>query len=272
MRGRAGIDAKPLAEGAAAEAPAPAAHESEARYRSALKAGRMGSWETDFVAGTRTWSTEGLALFGIDLPDGRGTVGGDDDEYQRALHPDDRHLALDYRSRADHEDSFAADYRIVRPDGTQLWLSGRGLVVARQPDGRAHRLVSIMADVSERRRAEEHLLVERERLALALAAGQMGAYDLDIRRGRPLVVAADVLDLRRRPRELRADARVRDRSRPSRRPRRLPAPAHASDRTSRAVRGRAAHPGAAGKAAPGSRTAATRRTTMPAGRCATSAS
>ena len=181
MRGPAGIDAKPPAEGAAAEPSAPAALESEARYRSALKAGRMGSWETDYVAGIRTWTSEGLALFGIDLPEGRGTVGGDDDEYERALHPDDRHLAHDYRRRADHEDSFAADYRIVRPDGTQLWLSGRGLVVARRPDGRAHRLVSIMADVSERRRAEEHLLVERERLALALAAGQMGAYDLDIR-------------------------------------------------------------------------------------------
>ena len=128
--------------------------------RSALKAGRMGSWESDFVAHTRTWSEEGMALFGLTLPDGRGRVGGDDDEYERALHPDDRHLVEDFRRRADLEDSFAADYRIVRPDGTVLWLSGRGLVVSRRPDGRAHRLVSIMADVSERSRAEEHLGVE----------------------------------------------------------------------------------------------------------------
>ena len=156
--------------------------ESEARYRSALKAGRMGSWETDFVADTRTWSEEGMALFGLSLPDGRGQVGGSGDEYERALHPDDRHLAEDFRRRADDEDSFAADYRIVRPDGTLLWLSGRGLVVSRQPDGRAHRMVSIMADVSERRQAEEHLGIERERLAHALEAGQMGAYDLDIER------------------------------------------------------------------------------------------
>ena len=78
----------------------------------------MGSWETDFVAGTRTWSKEGMALFGLDLPEGRGQVGGDADEYQAALHPDDRHLAADFQALADRQDSFIAEYRIVRPDGT----------------------------------------------------------------------------------------------------------------------------------------------------------
>ncbi|HEY5322275.1 MAG TPA: PAS domain-containing protein, partial [Caldimonas sp.] len=125
-----------------------ALREREARYRSALHAGRMGSWETDFVAGTRTWSKEGMALFGLELPEGRGQVGGDGDEYAAALHPDDRHLATDFHALADRQDSFFAEYRIVHPDGTVLWLSGRGLVMSRGPDGRAERLVSIMADVS----------------------------------------------------------------------------------------------------------------------------
>ena len=157
-----------------------ALRESEARYRSALTAGRMGSWETDLVAKTRTWSAEGMALFGLDLRDGRGQVGGAGDEYQAALHPEDRHLAEEFHRLADRQDAILAEYRIVRPDGTTLWLSGRGLVVARLADGRAHRLVSIMADVSERRQAEEGLRIERERLALALQAGQMGVYDYDM--------------------------------------------------------------------------------------------
>lgn len=154
--------------------------ESEARYRTALTAGRMGSWETDLVARTRTWSSEGMALFGLDLPEGRGQVGGDADEYVNALHPADRHLAQTYLELADQQDAFTAEYRIVRPDGQMLWLSGRGLVVARRADGRAQRLVSIMADVTERRQAEEILRIERGRLAQALQAGQMGAYDLNI--------------------------------------------------------------------------------------------
>ena len=157
--------------------------ESEQRYRWALVAGRMGSWETDLVAKTRTWSQEGMALFGLDLPEGRGQVDSPHDEYRAALHPDDRHLVEVFRRRADLEDSFAADYRIVRPDGTTLWLSGRGLVVTRTPEGRAQRLISIMADVSERRRAEEQLRIERSRLEQALDAGQMGVYDHDLVQG-----------------------------------------------------------------------------------------
>src|SRR6185295_6644209 len=37
-----------------------------------------------------------------------------------------------------------------------------------------------MADVTERRQAEEGLHIYRERLALALQAGQMGVFDLDM--------------------------------------------------------------------------------------------
>ncbi len=154
--------------------------ESEARFRSALKAGRMGWWETDRTTMTRIWSDEAMTLFGVDLPGGRGHVGGPDDEYVAALHPDDRHLADRFYDVALAQDSFAAEYRIVRPDGVTLWLSGRGLVIAREPDGRPQRLVSIMADVTDVKQAEEMLRVERERLGLALSAGQMGAYELDV--------------------------------------------------------------------------------------------
>ena len=153
---------------------------SEARFRAALKAGRMGYWETDLVARTRTWSDEAMALFGLSLPDRKGTVGGPGDEFVAALHPDDRHLAVHYLELAQQLDTFAADYRVVRPDGTTLWLSGRGAVAARGAEGEPLRLISVMADVSEKRQAEQLLAVERERLRLALSAGHMGAYELDI--------------------------------------------------------------------------------------------
>ena len=158
-----------------------ALRESEASFRSALKAGRMGSWETDHPSKTRIWSREGMALFGIDLPDGRGRLGGPDDEYVAAIHPDDRHLAQHFFELARRQDSFAADYRVVRPDGSTVWLSGRGLVTAREADGRPKRLVNIVADVTESKQAEEKLRLERERLRLALGAGRMGAFELDMR-------------------------------------------------------------------------------------------
>jgi PAS domain S-box-containing protein len=131
--------------------------DSEARYKAAMSAGRMGAWETDLLAGTRLWTDEGMALFGISLPDGRGRVGGPDDEYHRALHPDDRHLMRQFHDTADRQDSFTSEYRAVWPDGSVHWLRGHGQVVARGPDGKAQRMISIVADVTERKAAEDHV-------------------------------------------------------------------------------------------------------------------
>ena len=121
-----------------------------------------------------------MTLFGIALADGRGRVGGDADEYVAALHPDDRHLVQHFHELADQQDSFAAEYRIVRPDGAVLHLSGRGLVIARRADGRAHRLVSIMADVSEQSRPRASSGSSASDSSSRSQAGQMGVYDLDL--------------------------------------------------------------------------------------------
>jgi PAS domain S-box-containing protein len=131
--------------------------DSEALYRSAIAAGRMGAWETDFKTRTRTWSKEGMSLFGLSLADGRGQVGGEADEFALALHPDDRHLVRRFHKLANEQDSFAAEYRIVRPDGAVLWLAGRGQVVDRAPDGKANRLINIVADITDRKSAEDHI-------------------------------------------------------------------------------------------------------------------
>lgn len=131
--------------------------ENEARYRTALAIGRMGTWETDLEARTRLWTDEGMALFGLKLAGGRGRVGGDDDEYLSALHPNDRHLMRSFHELADKQDTFTSEYRVVWPDGTTLWLRGRAQVISRNPDGRAQRMVSIVTDVTERKATEDHI-------------------------------------------------------------------------------------------------------------------
>jgi len=98
-----------------------------------------------------------LDLIGNSLAYGRGHVGRPDDEYQNALHPDDRHLMHKFHALADKQDSFTSEYRTVHPDGTTLWLRGRGQVIARGPDGKAQRMVSIVTDVTDRKAAEDHI-------------------------------------------------------------------------------------------------------------------
>jgi two-component sensor histidine kinase/PAS domain-containing protein len=129
---------------------------SEERYRSAMHLGRIGSWEVDFVKGTRTWTREGMLLFGIDLPDGLGQVGGPSDEFYQAMYPEDRQLLGGYHAVTDKQDSFPAEYRILKPDGQICWLAGYGHVLDRQPNGKAHRVIHVATDITERKAAEAH--------------------------------------------------------------------------------------------------------------------
>ena len=137
--------------------------DSETRYRGAVIVGRMAVWETDLMSRTRLWTHEGMEMFGLDLPGGRGQVGGANDEFLASMHPDDRHLMEEFHNTAHRQDSYPAEYRIVRPDGTELWVSGRGRVVARDPNGKAKRILNIVLDITERKQAEEHVkLLMRE--------------------------------------------------------------------------------------------------------------
>ncbi len=94
------------------------------------------------------------------------------------FHHQDHHERLSQRSsrtirRKDyaHEPALAA----------AVWLSGGGgLVAARNAAGEPLRLISIMPAITERKLAEQQLKTERERLELALSAGEMGAYDLNM--------------------------------------------------------------------------------------------
>ena len=126
-------------------------------YRAALAAARMGAWETNLATKTRKWSSEAMKLFGFSLPDGVGTVGGENDEYLAALHPDDRHLRSHFHQIANTQDFYEGDYRIVRPDGVVRWVTGRALVVEREADGRARRTVTVVTDITEQKETEEHV-------------------------------------------------------------------------------------------------------------------
>ena len=129
--------------------------EREARYRAAMRLGKMGSWETDFVQGTRRWSPEAVTLF--DLKGTHGIVGGSEDELSAAMHPDDRPLLLRYHEHLLTHDELDAEYRIIMRDGTVRHVAGRGLVISRQADGKPHILINVVTDVTERAKAEEHL-------------------------------------------------------------------------------------------------------------------
>lgn len=145
-----------------------ALRDSEFRYRSALRVGRIGTWETDYTNGTRRWSPEGMELFGIDLPNGMGQVGGPDDEWRAALHPDEHRFPGTLTQEIARLDQREVEYRILRPDGAVCWLHGYIQVLERDARGGVIRSLNVAADITARRQAEVALREGEERQAFLL--------------------------------------------------------------------------------------------------------
>ena len=134
---------------------------AEERLRLAVQAGGLGIWETEIESGQRLWSPEAMAIFGLDLADGIGRFGGDDDELLSRVHQDDRHLHDRYRLDLSEAGSIKAEYRIVLPDGDVRWIAGGAMILTRDPAGDPVRSVHIAADITARKQAEAQLR-ERE--------------------------------------------------------------------------------------------------------------
>ena len=114
---------------------------------------RVGSWEWDVVADVVTWSDQLYRIFGVKPDDFEATY----EDYLSRLHPDDRTLAEHNVERAlRFHEPYAADYRVVWPDGEVRWLHCRGRAVAAN-DGTVVRLIGTSQDITERKQLEERL-------------------------------------------------------------------------------------------------------------------
>ncbi len=144
--------------------------------RLALAAGQMGTWEIDHVRQVRNHSLQTRAIFGWQPDEPLPWR-----ELLSQVLPEDRPAltAAQERLRAGCDDA-AVDYRIRRTDGAIRRLNVRGRVVARQANGSPARTVGIVADITERKQAEERLHQSEERHRKALEAGRLGAYDWDV--------------------------------------------------------------------------------------------
>jgi PAS domain S-box-containing protein len=145
--------------------------ESEQRRSLALAAGRMGSWDWDWLNGDWMWDEGQFRIFGVDSQ----SFDVNPASVQALLHPEDvdelRRAMVQFNKGAR---SYEAEFRIIRPDGDIRWCVGTAAATVDKA-GRVIRVSGVTVDITERKRAEErqNLLTRevdhRAKNALALA-------------------------------------------------------------------------------------------------------
>jgi len=145
--------------------------ESEQRRSLALAAGRMGSWDWDWVNGDWMWDEGQFRIFGVDPK----TFAVNPENVRALLHPEDTHELRKAIVQLDRGvKSYETEFRIVRADGEIRWLFGTAAATT-DNNGRVIRVSGVTVDITERKRAEErqNLLTRevdhRAKNALALA-------------------------------------------------------------------------------------------------------
>ncbi len=135
---------------------------TEALMRDALLGAGTSVWEwhvqTDQLSNVDT----SAALLGYRA----GELGSDQVAWNEVIHPDDR--AANHAAYLRHADGAAPiyehEYRARAKDGSWRWISERGRIVERAPDGTPLRMVGTLSDITERRAAQDEVLVMAERL------------------------------------------------------------------------------------------------------------
>jgi PAS domain S-box-containing protein len=159
-----------LREGATPDA----ATRGEERLRYALEGTNDGLWDWD-IATQRTYrSPRYLAILGFGPHEGQSTY----TQWAAGIHPDDLAATVSSLNAmvTGEAEEYSAEYRYRSKSNAWIWVLDRGKAVERTADGRALRAVGTLADITQRKRAEQ-------RYRFALDATNDGLWDWDVRTG-----------------------------------------------------------------------------------------
>lgn len=150
-----------------------ALRKSERILREAEELGHTGSWERNLVTDEVFNSDENRRLyFGDDLDRGERF-----EDYVAAMHPDDRRMLTERRSRLLAEgDSHDIEFRVVWPDGSVHQLYGRASGV-RDESGKLIRVYGTNVDITERKRAEDALRAGEAAFREAQRVAKLGSWE-----------------------------------------------------------------------------------------------
>jgi PAS domain S-box-containing protein len=150
--------------------------ESEGRFRLAAHAGKMYAYEWNVATDKVTRSEENVNVLGFgDQPEPLTRQ-----QLVARVHPDDRALFVSSADQVTPQNPAThISYRVLRPDGSVVWLekSARALF---DEQGKLRRMIGMVVDITERKRAEEALHESEDKLRLLLDSTAEAIYGIDL--------------------------------------------------------------------------------------------
>jgi PAS domain S-box-containing protein len=150
---------------------------SEERLALAVIGAGLGTWHFNVVTGEFVWSEKCREIFGVS-PEGPLTY----EVFIGMIFPEDRERVDQAVAEALKEKKdYAAEFRIVRPDGDVRWVTARGR--GHYDDGgNPTRMEGVVRDITERKKAVEMLQHSLERIQALHEIGMAITSTLDLRR------------------------------------------------------------------------------------------
>jgi PAS domain S-box-containing protein len=128
-----------------------ALRESEARFRTLASHAPVGIFQSDADGRTLFVNDNWCAMTGLSPEQARG------EGWEKALHPDDRQRVLSGWNEAVRNGLASnVEFRFMRPDGIVTWLQGNAVPLP-GADGTPAGFIGTVADITERKKAEEAL-------------------------------------------------------------------------------------------------------------------
>ena len=125
-------------------------HRVETRLRLAQKAAGVATFDWEVGSRTVTWSPEALGMLGLRT----GELGGTFEDWIATIHPDDLPHARDHIEWALEDGELEGEWRVLRPDGSVIFVLVRG-TVERDAQNQAMHLFGAQIDVTDRVRSEQ---------------------------------------------------------------------------------------------------------------------
>lgn len=145
---------------------------SEDRMSFALEGSNDGLWDVDMVSGVPYLSPRGCEILGYH-PDELAEIVT---LWDQLVHPDD--LQATRERLNDHLGGraplFSVEQRLRMKSGDWKWIQTRGKITARDAEGRALRMTGTHTDITERKLAEEAILVSKSLLFQAQKVQSLG--------------------------------------------------------------------------------------------------